>query len=172
MDLNRANPMVIHRGLSMMSFRVFYLSSVMFFYLAGASLSFFIIVFCGWLFSEGVNLYAIKRLSDQNITTMFKRRFRKGVDGVILYNALENLSEKETESKLLKLIERGEMLGAGIVMLLGPFLYWRSFTYRENFEPRLYIIGTITFLGALSFRSMTTEKVLARRAIKLKQQGK
>ncbi|MGR2737311.1 hypothetical protein ACUY1T_02545 [Billgrantia sp. Q4P2] len=167
------HPMAYHWvQISGLSFRMFYVSSLMWLLLSNVSwLAYFCVVLL-WVFSEVNNAYEVRRVSDEEINKAFRKRFRFHSEGDVLYNPLVSVKElcNTGRKSWVKWRDRFETFGAVVLVIIGPALFVRSQLYRDNFEPRFLIIACVALVLALAVRSMTTEVAIARRALKLKQQ--
>lgn len=154
------------------SFRIFYISALLWVSLSSIGWWAYLIVIALWIFSEITNCYEIRRVSDDEIVQAFRTRFKFHSDGYLLYNPIAGVKNLHSRNRppWVKWRDRFETFGAAIGVIVGPALFIRSQLYRDDFEPRFLIMTAVVLALALALRGMTTEVAIARRALKLKQQ--
>ncbi|MGR2737310.1 hypothetical protein ACUY1T_02540 [Billgrantia sp. Q4P2] len=154
------------------SFRIFYVSAFLWVSLSSMGWWAYLVVIMLWIFSELTNCYEIRRVSDDEISKAFRKRFKIHPVGFLLYNPIANVKDLHSWGRApwVKWRDRFETFGAAIGVIIGPALFIRSQLYRDNFEPRFMIMTGVALAMAMALRHMTTEVAIARRALKLKQQ--
>ncbi|MDC7218131.1 MAG: hypothetical protein PQJ28_03805 [Spirochaetales bacterium] len=156
-------------------FRNFYASSFFCFIMASTHWIIILFVTLGWLLSELIHFYDQKKISDEEIIKAFRRKFKSCSNGKINYTPNDKGTErilKIEENNPLNLIDKFGVIGCGIIALAGPFLISASQLYRENFEPRYVIAGTLAFFLGAGVRTFNTRFSLSMRALNLKKKGK
>ncbi|OSQ46443.1 hypothetical protein [Thalassospira sp. MCCC 1A01428] len=156
-------------------FRNFYISSLCCFIMASTHWIIIFFVILGWLLSEFIHFHDQKKNSDEKITEAFKKNFKSNPDGKIHYTPSDKGTEnilKIEQPTLFNFIDKIGIIGCGIIALTGPFLIPTSQLYRDNFEPRYIIAGTLAFFLGAGVRTFNTKFSLSMRAVKLKKNGR
>lgn len=155
---------------------MYFLSCLMFLIYANPPYFWYGLFAAAWIISESIFYYENSRVTDEQIIRAYKRSFKLAdTEGNWLYDPIKrvpqlpNFKGRERWERIVWWIE---MPLVALVVFAGPFLFLRSFLYRDNFEPRALIICFITLAMAMSLRQMNNELLIDRRALKLKQQGK
>ncbi|MCE8032044.1 hypothetical protein EKK97_10260 [Billgrantia tianxiuensis] len=168
------HPMAYHWGQMVFGcFRVFYISSILWLVLSSVGWWAYIVVGVLWAFSEVTNRYEVRRIGNEEIYRVFRKRFKIHPEGYVLYDPLVNIKNFLSSTDRPEWVawrDRFENFGAVMIMLAGPVLFIRSHQYGDNFEPRFLILAAVALALAMATRSMTTDVIIAQRALKLKQQ--
>ena len=159
----------------MINFRIFFAQSIFWLLLSSVHWLWIGLVMLAWVTSEVAHRYEKLSVDNDKLVRAYALNFSKKPDGDITYTPDETHKNDLLEVQKpfwIALWDKGGMLGLGLLVLVGPFLFMRSQLYREDFDPRFAIAGAVMFLIAFGFRRFYTRSSFGRRALLLKQQGK
>ncbi|PKR53975.1 hypothetical protein [Thalassospira marina] len=168
------NPLTVYLITFPLHFRTFYICSISCFIMASANWPVLVLVSLGWALSEAIHFHDINSTKNEKIKKAFKTKFQNSADGKIHFTPGDDGAEKILKTKhprIIEIIDKTTSLGGGILVLFGPLIFSTSFLYRNNFEPRYIIAGTLAFFMGMGFRTFRTRASINMRAIALKKKG-
>lgn len=170
--LKLRNPYAAVALVHMINFRFFFAQSIFWLLLSSVHLLWVAFVILAWGISEVAHSYEKRSIDKDTLVRAYSPNFSRNHNGDITYTPDETQKGELLKVKknfLITLLDWGAMLGLGLLILVGPFLFVTSQFYREDFEPRFAIAGAVMFFIAFGFRRFYTRSSFSKRALLLKQ---
>ncbi len=167
----KRHPSLPHKGaLFMMHYRLLFFSTAICLLYADVGTITYSIVGALWIFSEYRHISSLRGVPDEALFSAYSVRFTEQENGDFLYNPREKVNNVIKPSWIENFKVEAVMIP--IVVIVGGYLYFKSFALRGNFEARMLIVAAIMFVLAVGIRPFITRSALDLRAVKLKLNGK
>lgn len=165
------DPTLQHKGALLFGhFRLFFVSAILLFLAAGLTPALLAVVVLLWLYSEFRHFSILRRVTEQDIFAAYPVRFSESDQGNLIYDSKVKVDGVVTGPWYYS--KTAEAVLIPFVIIVGGLLFVRSFTLRDDFEPRFMIAGGFFLFVACILRPFVTRVALDIRAVKLKAQGK
>lgn len=165
------SPYLPHRGAqACVHFRLMMLSTLLCFVYAEVAVVYLAATVILWAYFEFRHATAVAQITDEQLCEAYPTRFKQLETGELVYDSRAKIEGLATEPWHATKI--AEIILIPLVIVAGGFLYIRSFTLRDNFEPRFLIAGCIALFIAFAVRSFMTRVALDIRALNLKAEGR
>jgi len=167
----RRRPAALFAIGNLFNYRFYLLSSMMWMGLGSVHPIGLVLIALFWSLLEILRIRDRISISDEMLEKIFGKEYKISADGSVEYTPSDAINDKRLSSVgsgLSKLVERVAFWALGIAVIFGPFIFIRSQLYRDNFEPRFIIIGTLAFVLGMSVFGIYSRIEHAKRALHLR----